>query len=514
MNLEALGKEPISEAQPTGTDFRFEPLFEELQGEVGKLSSLSGPGSVDWGKVIKLSSEILAEKSKDLLAASYLAVGLIYQKQVEGFAIGLKIYQELLETFWERLYPAKMKGRAGAVEWWVEKTEAALNQVKQRTIPKEQIDLLNEQLGKIEEFLNQHLEEPPSLRPIWDQLDSLSPPPPPPPEKPKEETPPPTPEKQARPEPEPPAVIASAQDAQKALNQALQKIREAVAFLHQQDLSNPFPYRWSRIILWANVDAPPPATNHQTRIPPPPAQIKTMLSELKTKGDHQNLIKSAEARLPQFIFWIDLNRYVSEGLANLGENFQRAKEAVNQETAFLLHRLSGLEQLSFSDGTPFADSETKEWIKEITLTGGVESVSPTSAPTAISQETDSIEKEVEEAQALIKKGKLLEAIEGLQQKLQRSSSQREKLLWRLALSQLLIKNKQGKVALPYLDLILKDIDFYKLEEYDPILATKCLKAVWSGFLGQSDQLYKEKASEVLQRIAKLDLTEAIRLGKS
>ncbi len=513
MNLEALGKEPISEAQPTGTDFRFEPLFEELQGEVGKLSSLSGPGSVDWGKVIKLSSEILAEKSKDLLAASYLAVGLIYQKQIEGFAIGLKIYQELLETFWERLYPAKMKGRAGAIEWWVEKTEAALNQVKERTIPQDQIHLLNEQLGKIEEFLNQHLEEPPSLRPIWDQLDSLSPPPPPPPEKPKEEAPSPAPEKPSRPEPEAPVMIASAPDAQKALNQGIQKIREAVAFLHQDSLSNPLPYRWNRIILWANVDAPPPATNHQTRIPPPPGQIKTMLSELKTKGDHQNLIKSAEARLPQFIFWIDLNRYVSEGLANLGEHFQRAKEAVNQETAFLLHRLSGLEQLAFSDGTPFADPETKEWIKEITLKGGVENIAQPSPTQSISSETNSMEKEVEEAQALIKKGKLLEAIEGLQQKFQHSFSQKEKLLWRLALSKLLVKNKQVKVALPHLDQILKDIDFYRLEEYDPHLATQCLKAVWSGFSAQSEQPYKEKASEVLQRIAKLDLSEAIRMGK-
>lgn len=514
MNLETLGKEPIGENQPTGTDVRFEPLFEELQGEVGKLSSLSGPGSVDWGKVIKLSSEILAEKSKDLLAASYLAVGLIYQKQVEGFAIGLKIYQELLENFWERLYPVKMKGRAGAVEWWIEKTEAALNQVKGRAVSQDQINLLNEQLGKIEEFLTQHLEEPPSLRPIWDQLDTLSPPPPPPPEKPKEEASRPAPEKAIPKEPEAPAVIASGQDAQKALNLGLQKIREAVAFLHQENLSNPQPYRWNRIILWANVETLPPATNNQTRVPPPPAQIKTMLSELKNKGDHENLIKSAEARLPQFIFWMDLNRYVSEGLTNLGENFQRAKEVVNQETAFLLHRLSGLEQLCFSDGTPFADPETKEWIKQITFKGGVEDVSSASAPTAISQETDSIEKEVEEAQALIKKGKLLEAIEGLQQKLQHSSSQREKLLWRLALSQLLIKNKQGKVALPYLDLILKDIDFYKLEEYDPILATKCLKAVWNGLTSQSDPPSKEKASEVLQRIAKLDLTEAIRMGKS
>lgn len=510
MNLESLGKEPISQDQPVGSDIRFEPLFEELQSEVGKLSSISGPGSVDWGKVIKLSSEILSEKSKDLLVASYLAVALIYNRQTEGLAIGLKIYQDLLETFWDRLYPAKMKGRTGAVEWWIEKAEGALKQVKQRTLPGDQLNALKERLEKIEGFLSRSLEEPPSFRPLQDELETLSPPPP---EKPKE-APPPQAEKTLRQEPEAPIALTTSQDAQKALNQGLQKIREAANFLHQENLSNPLPYRWSRIILWSNVEALPPATNGQTRIPPPPAQVKNVLSELTHRGDHEGLIKSAEGKLSQFIFWIDLNRFVSEGLANLGEKYEKAKEAVIEETAFLLHRLSGLEHLSFSDGTPLADSETKQWIKEIALKGaGAEAVSSTPATIATPQEKHPIEKEVEEAQALIKKGKLLEAIEGLQQKFQHSSSQREKLLWRLALCRLLVKNKQVKVALPHLDQILKEIDFFRLEEYDPEIAIKCLKAVWIGLSAQSDPSSKEKASEVLQRIAKLDLTEAIRMGK-
>ena len=511
MNLESLGKQPISQDQPAGADIRFEPLFEELQSEVGKLSSISGPASVDWGKVIKLSSEILAEKSKDLLVASYLAVALIYNRQVEGFAIGLKVYQELLETFWDRLYPAKMKGRAGAIEWWIEKTEGALKQVKQRALPQDQINSLKERLEKIDQFLGQSLEEPPSFNSIQDQLETLSPPPP---EKPKE-GPPPHAEKATRGEPEAPEALATSHDAQKALNHGLQKIREAIAFLYQENLSNPQPYRWSRIILWSNVEALPPANNGQTRIPPPTAQVKNIFSELRNKGDDEGLIRSAEGRLPQFIFWIDLNRLVSEGLANLGENYQKPKEAVIQETAFLLHRLPDLEHLSFSDGTPFADSETKQWLKEIALKGGgAEEPSSTPASIATPQDKHPIEKEVEEAQALIKKGKLLEAIERLQNKFHHSPSQREKLLWRLAMSQLLVKNKQAKVALPHLDQILKDIDFYRLEEYDPELALKSLKTVWIGLSSQSDQPSKEKASEVLQRIAKLDLTEAIRIGKA
>jgi len=511
MNLESLGKSPISPDQPTGADVRFEPLFEDLQAEIGKLSSVSGPGNVDWGKITKLSSEILKEKSKDLLVASYLAVALIYHRQIEGMATGLKIYQDLLETFWDRLYPAKMKGRASAIEWWTEKTEIALKQIKPGALAPEKMKSLEETLQKIEEFLSKHLEEPPSFSAIKDQLETLSPPPP---EKPKEVTPPQA-EKATRGEPEASVVIATEQDAQKVLNYGLQKTREATAFLSQKNLSNPLPYRWSRITVWSMVEDLPPATDGKTRIPPPPAQVKNIFIELVNKGDHENLIRSAEGRLSQFIFWIDLNRLVSEGLANLGENYQRAKEVVHQETAFLLHRLPGLEHLSFSDGTAFADPETKQWLKEIALKGGsVEEPSSKDASLTTPQDKNPIEKEVEEAQALIKKGKLLEAMEGLQRKFQHSSSQREKLLWRLALSQLLVKNKQVKVALPHLEQILKDIDFFRLEEYDPVLALKSLKTVWMGLSSQSDQTSKEKASEVFQRIAKIDLTEAIRIGKT
>ena len=55
MDLISLGKEPISEDKPTGEDVRYEPEFEELQGEIDKLSSPSASGTIDWEK-IRMSS--------------------------------------------------------------------------------------------------------------------------------------------------------------------------------------------------------------------------------------------------------------------------------------------------------------------------------------------------------------------------------------------------------------------------------------------------------------------------
>jgi len=45
------------------------------------------------------------------------------------------------------------------------------------------------------------------------------------------------------------------------------------------------------------------------------------------------------------------------------------------------------------------------------------------------------------------------------------------------------------------------------------LAIKGMKVVWLGLQSRPDPSSKEKAEEMLHRIAKLDLTEAIRMGK-
>lgn len=522
MDLELLGKEPISQEKPTGADIRYEPVYEDLQSEIRKFSSLEGPASIKWEKVIKLSSEILAQKSKDLAVASYLAVGLVHVRQMEGLAIGLRVYQDLLENFWDNLYPVKtrMNARISAIEWWLEKTEGALDKLQPKTPPADQMKSIKEMVEKIDQFLSQNLkdlEEPLNLNGILKRLKSLSH------EEPKEETPAPEqkviPKEKVPPkekEPEISEAIVTAKEAEKVLNFGRQKIREAAAFLWQENLSDPMAYRWSRILAWSDIETLPPATDGKTRIPPPSPPIKNSLSVLREKGDHKGLIRSAEARLPEYIFWIDLNCFVSGALENSGESYQKAKEAVDQETAFLLHRLPGLEDLCFSDGTPFADPEAKQWLKSIALRGGLmgEPSPLIPEPLSTTQEKEVIEKEVMEAQILIKKGKVLDAVERLQQKFHGSLSQKEKFLWRLALSQLLVNTKQSKLILPHLEQILKDIDLYRLEEYDPVLALKALKVVWLGWSAQSHQASKEKASEMIDRIAKLDLTEAIRMGKS
>lgn len=507
MDLELLGKEPVSPDNPAGSDVRNEPEFEELSAEVDKLSTPTAKGSVDWGKVIKLSSGILGEKSKNLFVASYLAVALIYTRKLEGFMIGLNIYKDLIEQFWDTLFPEKtrMRGRNSAIEWWLEKTEAALMQLKNITLTEELLNTAKENIGKIEAFSKQPGEDNPSFNNLKDFLNTLS-------VKTAETEKKEVSQAAAVLKEEAEEKIDSIKDAETALDSRLKKLSDVSSFLWKQDISNPLIYRLNRISIWLTLNDLPLSSEGKTQIPPPPDQVITLLSDLAGKGEHEALLRAAEERLPEFIFWLDLNYYAAESLEHMGEQYEKAWEAVSQETALLLQRFPELENLTFSDGTPFAGAGTKHWIKGIISKPGSETANEVSfSKTPVGD--DEIQQEAKEAQSLIKSKKLVEAVQRFQEKINTSASQKNKLLWRAALSQLLINNKKEKFAIPFLEQIMEDIDIYHLEEYDSELALKCLKLAWNGYELQNNDLYKNRSSEILQRIGRLDLSEMIRLEK-
>ncbi|ABB30520.1 type VI secretion-associated protein, VC_A0119 family [Geobacter metallireducens RCH3] len=521
MDIATLGKEPVRPDQPVGDDVRYDPLFDTLQAEVDKLTSPAIAGNIDWEKVVRLSADILATRSKDLLVASYLAVGLVQTRGGDGLALGLKVWRDLLERFWNDLYPTRMRGRQRSVEWWLDRTEIALRQQGEQTLPGEQHVIVLETLGAIDRFLRERLENAPSLTKLRELVVDMAPevnveavaeaaaPPPVQAEAPADLFTPPS-QVAVRPV-EVPRQTSIPGSPLQALEAGLRQVGEAAGALLQQDPSSPVPYRLSRLAAWGQVTELPPAVNGRTRIPPPERQVLTLLQELASHGDGEALLKAAEARLPQFIFWLDLNRFTAEALSRLGDRFSSAREAVCAETAALAGRLPGLEGLSFADGTPFADGETRQWLAGVMQRESSAAQCPAEADTE--GRAEAIAQEVDEAQALIRSGKLLEAVERFQGHLGNGASRKEKLHWRLALAQLLVNTNRAKLALPHLEQVVADIGAFGLEEYDPALALRGLKLAWIGFDSQAEPRFKEKAAEALHRIARLDPVEMVRLAK-
>lgn len=522
MDIATLGREPIRPDQPVGQDVRYDPLFDTLQAEVDKLTSPAIAGTIDWEKVVRLSADILATRSKDLLVASYLAVGLVQTRKGDGLALGLRVWRDLLERFWADLFPSRMRGRQRSVEWWRDRTEVALRQLGEFSLPPAQHSLAMESLAAIDRFLGEHLEDAPSLSTLRELLAVAAPEPAP---EAASELPPAPASREDSPERDllappsrstaqpvtPPATLPPGSPAQ-ALEAGLRQVGEAAGALLRQDPASPTAYRLSRLAAWGSVAELPPAANGRTRIPPPERQVLTFLQDLASHGDGEALLKAAEGRLPQFIFWLDLNRLSVEALTRLGERFAPAREAVCRETSALLQRLPGLDVLAFADGTPFADAATRQWLAGI---GGREAAAGRSGAETdeATSRAGEISREMAEAQTLVRGGKLVDAVERIQKRLGIGSSRQEKLLWRLALAELLVNANRTKLALPHLEQVIADIEVFGLEEYDPTLALQGLKLAWLGFDAQGEPRFKEKAAEALHRIARLDPAEMVRLAK-
>jgi type VI secretion system protein VasJ len=567
MNLPALGTSPISAENPAGEDVRYQPVFEDLQAEVDKLSSPSAAAaSIDWQKISTLAAEILSNQSKDLLVASYFCVAQIHLFRIPGLEIGLQVSIDLLENFWDTLFPQlrRMKGRIAAIDWWIEKCESAVLQILPDTIDETLKKRICAQCVHIDKILEQHLPDSPAtlhsiVRVIEEIPSEASLPAPSPADKPEPESitvpdpdtpsptqqrepsspvpdhPPPTEEtgqeetvtpvlKTSLPEPNAqPAPLSVAgtsptgpeKDSTESMYDLLRNLQYTASALLGQDLSNPMSYRLLRFSLWSTLEDLPPDTDGITILPPPDLQTTAQLLDLFNSGNWTSMVTAAEYWLPEYIFWMDLNRFSIVALENLGPQYLKAAACLAQETAFFMARLPGLTALKFSDGTPFANKDTQDWLQSISRQGTalpLDQVSMAEGNTS-TPGTARISEVSQHAQNLLKDNNLIDAVSLFQQEMRLAFSLREKMLWRLALCRFLIQSPHASLAMPHFDKILEDIQTYRLEEWDPMLALQGLKIMWSGLQKFPDKMAKERAAMVLHQIARIDPVEALRTEK-
>ena len=123
-----LGETPIPGEQVAGVSVRYEPEYEVVSGEVGKLESLEGE-EVNWNVVVNQSFELLRDKTKDVLIAVYLSAGLYEQEGLSGLESGIKMLHNMTKTFWEEAFPevTRLRARRSAFSWFSERIEGQLN---------------------------------------------------------------------------------------------------------------------------------------------------------------------------------------------------------------------------------------------------------------------------------------------------------------------------------------------------------------------------------------------------
>ena len=302
--------------------------------------------------------------------------------------------------------------------------------------------------------------------------------------------------------------LQSAQEAQQALDDNLTNLARIAWYLMEQDPTNPLPYHLTRIAAWSTVDQLPISEAGQTRLPPPDGMIRGGLDSLLAAKDYPGALQTSEARVTEFLFWLDMSRISAQALDELGGPYQAAQEAVTAQTAMYIRRLPGLENLTFSDGTPFADRETKAWLKSITGDTGAQTAT-VSGPGVESE----IAETLTQALDLIKDKKTVEALALLEQRLAGSDAARTRLLWRMTLARVLLNLARPDLARAHLKAITTQIDDFRVEEWEPKLAFQALRLVYEGLSEADDEAGREEARKTAERLAGISPSESLNIFK-
>lgn len=375
----ALMVRPISDAQPAGDDARYDPLHESVRNEVAKLD-MPTASEIDWSAVTRDCEILLRTKSKDILIASYWAGARAASADLEGVTEGLLLLAQIMDGFWEDAQPPKRRERArgNAVDWFL----GRLTTLSDRTLTAADaprvaaLELAAKELARVtRERFEERL---PPTRPLVEQIErmKLSVPKPAPPKveppKPPAAPAPTTPSAPSAPAPSAPATVAApgnAEDVDNFLRQTATAVQQSARTLFKASPQDPTAYRLLRVALYLAIRQPPPSPDgKKTAVPPPPDKIQQQLETLLGNANWSALLEEAESALVQFRFWIDLHRYVSIALGNLGH--ADAKREVVGGTRALLERMPMLVEATFANGLAFCSPTCRAWVDSEVLTSG------------------------------------------------------------------------------------------------------------------------------------------------
>jgi type VI secretion system protein VasJ len=501
--------EPIPGDNPFGMNINYEPEFDTIKTEIGKL------GDVDWEAIETNARTILKEKSKDIRVLAFVSYVYLRNESWEAFADVFDGLTQLAVQNYEGLFPERPRAKQLAFKWLSEaRYSDTLDEKKPGEADHDHCARLAESLQTLKATLEEKFSEgspfPGKILTSAQKWEKATTP------KPAEE-PKPAPAQAGAAAPS--AATAGAQTSQEPMEtpkQAQAAGKKVAQFLIETEPARPMGYRLLRCIRWDVLEKAPPAENGQTQLAAPNPQQRAYFQKLLGDGDWKTALAAAEKAFNGAAnhFWLDLQRIAATAAKQLGADYEAVNQAICIETALLVKRIPQLPDLAFSDGSPFCDPATRDWISGEAMPN----ISDGSGGAGVALE-EGLDEERKEVNALAAAGKTEQALDFVQKAIAGSSNERHNFRRSLMVGSLMLSAKRADIALAVLEELDDKIDRFRIDLWDSGLAIEAWALLVSAYKAwavnkpQNIQAQiHEKQNTILQKLSRTDPKSAFKLA--
>jgi type VI secretion system protein VasJ len=349
--------QPVTPDQPAGTDPGYDDDFQQMREEVNKLSG------ADTTLTCELAEKLLIAHCKDVRVATYYIWARLHRDGETGLADGLSLLAGLITRFGESLHPQRPGSRKTALEWLsgsrvldslslypeVDKADfarivGALALIEQGVSTWEEFS--RPQLGALYTVLENRLAQSGGINTVVPQNSGAS--------------------SSLAESSGPSPSLRAVQSGRDLLDQA----KTLAKYLRDQPQGWLSGHHLIKSVRWDTVhELPPLDASGRTRLLPPRPEYRAQLKRLYLQQSWLELLEQAESMFGESVnhFWLDVQWYLHQALSKAGAPYDGWATGIPQDLRLLLTRLPGLESLSWSDGTPFADEVTQGWITQQVL---------------------------------------------------------------------------------------------------------------------------------------------------
>ena len=486
---------PIDESSACGSDYKYEDAFLSIESELDKSNSMLEGVSTDWAKVLNDSEKLLINFTKDTKVFCWWTYATWKQEGLFGLEKALKLFNTLLVTYAENLFPKSKKVKISSLSWLEELLNEEMLDERGSLSVSLNFEIFLALLKELETNFALTVEEEVS---VFSKLRSAI------------ERDLKAQEIEAASKVLAPATatqsgsaeigeINSDDDAAKVLRSMKKNANLLHTYYRSQNASDVRSIRLVRLLSWLEIDSLPMAEDGKTLLNPPSEMSINAIDEFIAEESFEEALDALESLISLSPFWLEGHLMAFDLLTKMGHT-ACALEVKNALVAFVKTDETIL-GLSFKDTTPFASIKLKNWLAE-SMGEGV-------GNRTTDDETDGKEQVIEKAYALAKKKQIKEAMALLQSNHSSAVNREDKFHWRLAKAGLAVEFGKTSVALALLEDLKRDIDRYSLDEWKPELAAKVFNLYLTNF--NRTQVDIEDINTVYARLCKIDIKQALEI---